>query len=70
MTIINTRPALHFQGASWGGGCAGHMAVEIARKIGASRSITMADNPPDPHLLCFWLSPRLARSSIGLKALW
>eukprot|EP00983_Pelagomonas_calceolata_P096643 1158152-Pelagomonas_calceolata.AAC.5 len=25
----------------------------------------MADNPPDPHQLCFWHSPRLAVSGQG-----
>eukprot|EP00983_Pelagomonas_calceolata_P110105 1159633-Pelagomonas_calceolata.AAC.1 len=29
----------------------------------------MADNPPDPHLLCFWLSPRLAECNSGSRAL-
>eukprot|EP00983_Pelagomonas_calceolata_P009812 317939-Pelagomonas_calceolata.AAC.1 len=35
----------------------------------------MASNPPDPHQLqgrrvYFWLSPRLAMSCLGLRALW
>eukprot|EP00983_Pelagomonas_calceolata_P068056 1149747-Pelagomonas_calceolata.AAC.3 len=29
----------------------------------------MASNPPDPHQICFWLSPRLAVSSISLEGL-
>eukprot|EP00983_Pelagomonas_calceolata_P107061 1159303-Pelagomonas_calceolata.AAC.2 len=61
--IINTRHALHFQGTS-GGGFAGRVAEESRRRrVWASRS--MAANPPDPHWLCFWLSPRLVVSSLG-----
>eukprot|EP00983_Pelagomonas_calceolata_P001971 66438-Pelagomonas_calceolata.AAC.1 len=29
----------------------------------------MASNPPDPHQICFWPSPRLAVSSVGLEGL-
>eukprot|EP00983_Pelagomonas_calceolata_P050787 1142137-Pelagomonas_calceolata.AAC.2 len=44
------------------------MAVEDGRRrVRTSRS--MADNPPGPHCLCFWLYPRLAVSSLGLRAL-
>eukprot|EP00983_Pelagomonas_calceolata_P114107 1160059-Pelagomonas_calceolata.AAC.13 len=60
--IINTRHALHFQEIwvrGWVG--AGRLAEESRRRrIRASR--IMAANPPDPHSLCFWLSPRLALS--------
>eukprot|EP00983_Pelagomonas_calceolata_P134731 1162088-Pelagomonas_calceolata.AAC.3 len=46
-TIMNARPALHFQGASEGE-FAGRVAVESRRRrVRASRS--MAVNPPDPH---------------------
>eukprot|EP00983_Pelagomonas_calceolata_P099111 1158423-Pelagomonas_calceolata.AAC.1 len=45
-----------------GGGFAGHVVEEHRRRrVQASRS--MADNPPDPHRLSFWLSPRLIVSS-------
>eukprot|EP00983_Pelagomonas_calceolata_P089487 1157316-Pelagomonas_calceolata.AAC.5 len=51
---------------SWGE-FAGWVAVENGRRrIRTSRS--MADNPPDPHLLCFWLSPRLAVSGVDMHA--
>eukprot|EP00983_Pelagomonas_calceolata_P031469 987164-Pelagomonas_calceolata.AAC.1 len=51
-----------------GGGIAGCVAVESGRRrIQASRS--MADNLPGPQDICLWLSPRLAVSNIGLKAL-
>eukprot|EP00983_Pelagomonas_calceolata_P086802 1156837-Pelagomonas_calceolata.AAC.2 len=50
--------ALYCQGAS-GEKYDGRMAVESRkRRVRASRS--MADNPPDPQQLCFWLSPSLA----------
>eukprot|EP00983_Pelagomonas_calceolata_P025246 792750-Pelagomonas_calceolata.AAC.1 len=29
----------------------------------------MASNPPDPHYIFFWLSPRLAVPSVGLESL-
>eukprot|EP00983_Pelagomonas_calceolata_P061423 1146833-Pelagomonas_calceolata.AAC.2 len=45
----------------------GHVAVESRRRR-ALLSKSMADNPPVPHYLCFWLSPRLAASSLGLRA--
>eukprot|EP00983_Pelagomonas_calceolata_P012953 413994-Pelagomonas_calceolata.AAC.1 len=59
-TFINSRHAQRFQGTS-GGGVAGRVAVEIRRaRVRASRS--MANNSPDPHQLCFWLSHNLAAS--------
>eukprot|EP00983_Pelagomonas_calceolata_P122452 1160911-Pelagomonas_calceolata.AAC.6 len=65
--IANAGRALHFQGASRGGG-AGRVALETGRRrVWASRS--MEDNLPDPHKLCSWLSPRLTVSRVGLKAL-
>eukprot|EP00983_Pelagomonas_calceolata_P022187 697634-Pelagomonas_calceolata.AAC.1 len=46
-----------------GGGVAERVTEESSRRrVRASRS--MADNPPDPHELCFWLSPRLAVFSL------
>eukprot|EP00983_Pelagomonas_calceolata_P039336 1137148-Pelagomonas_calceolata.AAC.6 len=44
-----------------GGGLAGRVAVESGRRRVQDKS--MAGNPPDPHELSFWLSPRLAVSS-------
>eukprot|EP00983_Pelagomonas_calceolata_P093779 1157813-Pelagomonas_calceolata.AAC.2 len=66
--IINTRHALHFQGTS-GGGFAERVAVESGRRR-ARASRGMADNPSDPLQLYFWLLPRLAVSSFGLRDLW
>eukprot|EP00983_Pelagomonas_calceolata_P032076 1006889-Pelagomonas_calceolata.AAC.1 len=37
------------------------------RRVRASRS--MANNPPDPHKICFWLSPGLTVSRVGLEGL-
>ena len=64
-TITNTRHALCFQGASRRGGFAGRAATaeDGRRRVRALRG--MAVNPPDPHLFCFCLSPRLVLSSLG-----
>eukprot|EP00983_Pelagomonas_calceolata_P029573 926574-Pelagomonas_calceolata.AAC.2 len=52
---------LHLHG-TYGGGF-GRVAVESRRRrVRASRS--MASNPPDPHKLYFWLSTRLAVSTL------
>eukprot|EP00983_Pelagomonas_calceolata_P006362 210224-Pelagomonas_calceolata.AAC.2 len=46
------------------GGVAGRVAVE-SRRSRARASRSMADNPPDPHSLCSWLSSRLAVSNLA-----
>eukprot|EP00983_Pelagomonas_calceolata_P118454 1160510-Pelagomonas_calceolata.AAC.6 len=61
-TIIDTRHALHFQGTS-GVAFAGRMAVESRKRRVRTSLRSMAGSHPDPHYLCFWLSPRLAMSS-------
>eukprot|EP00983_Pelagomonas_calceolata_P079386 1154640-Pelagomonas_calceolata.AAC.2 len=48
---------------------AGGAAVEYGRRRDQTPR-SMADNPSDPQMLCFWHPPRLAVSSVGLRTLW
>eukprot|EP00983_Pelagomonas_calceolata_P062292 1147229-Pelagomonas_calceolata.AAC.2 len=57
-TVINTRHALGFLRGFWGGSAGRAAAQDGRRRVRASRS--MASNPPVPHKISFWISPRLA----------
>eukprot|EP00983_Pelagomonas_calceolata_P018089 566822-Pelagomonas_calceolata.AAC.2 len=66
MTLLT--PGMLFIYRKLQGGVARRAVVKNRRKVWVSRGI--ADNPSDPHQLCFMLSSRLALPSSSLRALW